>query len=356
MGNKVATKALFLVLLMSYSLILQSQNACEIEGYVSDKFNGGKAVIYPASAQNSISASIKDGHFKMETNEFLNDLSFLSIEKDSFEMGSPIILEKGRIFIKMDSMIRVSGTYLNNEFQQYTDSCNYYFDLQKNHKTNKFASNDYCLFIKKFGIRNKYNMLGYIVLRRELSIFPHDIYKETKKLFSDMMDTDNKYNELFKSQDEHRLLLEKREELIGKPCPIFVLNNENGDENNITTFIGKSDFLYINFWASWCSVCIYKIPSLNEIHKKYKERGLTIINISIDEDQASWKGALNKHSMEFGQYICPPGFYSKLRNLLAIDRIPYGILIDRRGIIIDAEEDETHISNIIRKLYPVDND
>ena len=38
------------------------------------------------------------------------------------------------------------------------------------------------------------------------------------------------------------------------------------------------------FMAAWCSPCIDELPTLNQLHKKFKNQGLEIIGISIDLD------------------------------------------------------------------------
>ena len=40
--------------------------------------------------------------------------------------------------------------------------------------------------------------------------------------------------------------------------------------------------LYIDFWASWCAPCITSLPLYNEMYEKYKDQGLEIIAINVD--------------------------------------------------------------------------
>ena len=41
-------------------------------------------------------------------------------------------------------------------------------------------------------------------------------------------------------------------------------------------------FVLLDFWASWCMLCLKEIPKMKEVYKKYNEKGLTIIGISLD--------------------------------------------------------------------------
>jgi thiol-disulfide isomerase/thioredoxin len=46
----------------------------------------------------------------------------------------------------------------------------------------------------------------------------------------------------------------------------------------------KQNRLALVFMAAWCAPCIDELPTLNTLHKKYKDQGLKIIGISIDLD------------------------------------------------------------------------
>jgi thiol-disulfide isomerase/thioredoxin len=47
------------------------------------------------------------------------------------------------------------------------------------------------------------------------------------------------------------------------------------EKQNDTTYI-------VNFWATWCSPCVKKMPAFNELHEKYKDRKIKIILVSLD--------------------------------------------------------------------------
>lgn len=44
----------------------------------------------------------------------------------------------------------------------------------------------------------------------------------------------------------------------------------------------KDGLLVINFMAAWCGPCIHELPVLNKLYRKYRNKGLQIIGISID--------------------------------------------------------------------------
>ena len=57
------------------------------------------------------------------------------------------------------------------------------------------------------------------------------------------------------------------------------------EESALDAKIGdKNNRLALVFMAAWCAPCIDELPTLNKLHKKFKNQGLEIIGISIDLD------------------------------------------------------------------------
>jgi peroxiredoxin len=61
----------------------------------------------------------------------------------------------------------------------------------------------------------------------------------------------------------------------------FTLKDVNGHDVRLSDFKGKP--LLINFWATDCGPCRLETPELVDLAAKYKDRGLTIIGISISD-------------------------------------------------------------------------
>ena len=55
----------------------------------------------------------------------------------------------------------------------------------------------------------------------------------------------------------------------------------DGRAVSLSRFEGKP--LVINLWGTWCGPCRIEMPQLNELSAKYRDRGLTVVGISVDD-------------------------------------------------------------------------
>lgn len=69
---------------------------------------------------------------------------------------------------------------------------------------------------------------------------------------------------------------------VFKPAPDFTLLDINGNKKSLSDFKGK--VIILNFWATWCPSCRKGALNFVELYDDYKERGLEIIGVALDEN------------------------------------------------------------------------
>lgn len=113
------------------------------------------------------------------------------------------------------------------------------------------------------------------------------------------------------------------------PAPDFSLQDLKGSRISLSDYRGK--VLFLNFWATWCPPCRAEIPGFVEVYKEYKNKGMEIIGLSVDEmSEGDLLAFVEKYEMNYpvafatekivGDY--EPGQY-----------IPTTIIIDKQGKI-----------------------
>lgn len=87
----------------------------------------------------------------------------------------------------------------------------------------------------------------------------------------------------------------------------------------------------VDFWASWCGPCRHSFPALQELHEKFKDQGVIVLGVSLDEDRADMDGFLKKAKISFATVRDPRG---KLAEKLDVNSIPASFLLDKTGKIV----------------------
>lgn len=64
-------------------------------------------------------------------------------------------------------------------------------------------------------------------------------------------------------------------------APDFSLPNLSGGELDLSTYRGK--VVLLDFWATWCVPCREEIPHFVDLQNQYRDQGLQIIGVSMDD-------------------------------------------------------------------------
>ncbi len=126
--------------------------------------------------------------------------------------------------------------------------------------------------------------------------------------------------------------------LPGQKSPLFTnYQNANGGTNSLSDFLGK--YVYIDVWATWCGPCKAEIPYLKEVEKKYHDKNIVFISLSVDNIKSidRWKKFVNDKELGGVQVIADKERESDFIKKYQIEGIPRFILIDPNGKIISAD-------------------
>jgi cytochrome c biogenesis protein CcmG, thiol:disulfide interchange protein DsbE len=89
----------------------------------------------------------------------------------------------------------------------------------------------------------------------------------------------------------------------GDLAPQFSVKTDQGREATPTNFGGK--VLVLNFWATWCPPCIAETPSLNQFERKFRDKGVVVLGVSVDKNPKKYRRFLEHFHLTFDTYRDP---------------------------------------------------
>lgn len=124
----------------------------------------------------------------------------------------------------------------------------------------------------------------------------------------------------------------------------FEMENDKGEMKKLSDYVGKGNYVFIDFWASWCGPCRAAIPHVKELYAKYPE-GLTIISVSVDKVKEDWVKAMDQEKMPWTQ-LWADTKSDQLGKAYRFTSIPTLVVIDPEGRILM----ETHSPDDVTAL------
>ena len=140
-------------------------------------------------------------------------------------------------------------------------------------------------------------------------------------------------------------------DLIGKRRPDFILPDLSGKLQDVSQWDGK--VVLVNFWATWCPPCRREIPAFIELQDQYREHGLQIVGVAIDEPEV-----VRQFADTVGvNYPMLNGTLKATQLARAFGNsygaLPYSVLVDRHGVIRYVRPGELTRGRLVEQLKPL---
>ena len=150
---------------------------------------------------------------------------------------------------------------------------------------------------------------------------------------------------------EQLALQEKTKE--GKMYTDFGGLSEEGKLVKLSDFVGKDNYVLVDFWASWCGPCKAEMPNLMKLHNKFGKKGLTVVGVNISDQEGAFKHTLEVQKITYPQIMIPAHVADNGAKIYSVNSIPHIMLIAPDGTILKrglrGEEMMKYVEEVITK-------
>jgi thiol-disulfide isomerase/thioredoxin len=139
----------------------------------------------------------------------------------------------------------------------------------------------------------------------------------------------------------------------GQPAPGFSLPNIKHDTVSLTNF--KARYLYLNFFATWCTDCMQELKKQEQLYKKYGDKVL-FVSVCMDDDTLVYKNFL-KQNPTYKWTFLYGGKNKKLTEQYNIKSLPVYYLISPDGYLLQspAQKPDEGIEFKFNKIFNIKN-
>ncbi|MEE9603941.1 MAG: TlpA disulfide reductase family protein [Candidatus Scalindua sp.] len=116
---------------------------------------------------------------------------------------------------------------------------------------------------------------------------------------------------------------------VGQKASTFQLLTIDDKKLELESF-RKDKVILMVFGATWCPACRHEVPLLKEYYGEFKDSGLEVLNIDIQESKKKVGSFVEKNGINYPVVL---DVTAKVASLYKVRGIPLNIILDKDGII-----------------------
>lgn len=315
-----------------------------VTGELADStFHGKKIFIYRFDDGKNLDSTIIEGN-KFVFTGYIDTAAFCQINI-SRKFYANFILEGGNIKVDLENPKMPSGTPMNEKMVKISNELDRFFqiirekqvELQREYPKQDDFKTQYVSFYKawkkdlidrSFELFKEHNndVIGEFLMRS--GCFPYLSLEEQESLFF-------MFGDWLKSRRIVQMHIRRIESLKataeGKMFVDIIGKDLNGKDIALADYVGKGDYVLMDFWASWCKPCREETPYLVKLYEQFKDKGLTIVGVFVSDKKENLKKVVEEENIGWPQLYDDKNM---AMDLYGVNGIPHIILFAPDGTIL----------------------
>lgn len=345
-------KKTVLFLFVILSIYSCKNSTFTIQGTVENKALNGKTIFIRERIdrvwKTIDSTLIEDQKFAFKGTSDTAKIAYLVYEYPAgHKVRQAFVLENGNLTASIDTtgFMIIKGTNQNDLFQSYQDDKNAFskkseafYKLYKDSvktpeqesaiaKETEKLNQEEASIDRKFATDHVNTLVG-------THVFMNSFYGFTiseKEAIIALMNADTK--NVKRIQEIIADMEVEKKVAVGNNYIDIKLPGINGDSIALSGLVGKTDFVLVDFWASWCGPCMQFLPELQSFYAKHKGTSLEILGVSLDDNKEAWTSTVAAHKIAWKLVSDLKGWKCEGSRAYAVNSIPCTVLIDKSGKI-----------------------
>lgn len=129
---------------------------------------------------------------------------------------------------------------------------------------------------------------------------------------------------------------QKRTGLIAKPFAVEG-NTINGVPFDWSKYKGK--WVLVDFWATWCPICLEEMASIKQVYQKYRSKGFEVVGVNLDDDPRARAAFFQANSLPWPTVVSADpdntGFKDPNAVRCGVEALPFLVFVGPDGTVVE---------------------
>lgn len=139
--------------------------------------------------------------------------------------------------------------------------------------------------------------------------------------------------------------------IVGKKFHDITARGLDKKNHKLSEYVGKGNYVLIDFWASWCMPCMNEMPNVKRCYDKYKKKGFVVVGCSLDQRDSDWRRAIKNNKLNWPQLCDFGGWYGAASKAYKLEGIPFSLLCNGAGKVVAADLRGEELQAKLEEIY-----